>query len=160
MEQANGGTPDDHSDRILESLFQPIPEPESARFRNLVQFCDRHSASILAELPFVFAEIADHAGYDPALRYLRTCCGGRAFLPRFRGHFARHFGVEFNDRHFDKLIRLNNDNPYLDIPSSGGIFTVLRRVAAREHLSRHRSPNETARLFGVTTRYLRKLDTE
>ena len=143
--------------QIDDELFQPLPAPHSRRFERLMHFCESNEGEVLASLPHIAAELADAVGFETLFVFLRAHNGNTVSLGSDPQVFARRYGLPVTARRFETLQQLCGGNANVDVPSGCGILNALRRVAVRQHLERTGDARETARRFGVTRRYLRKL---
>jgi len=138
-------------------LFQPIPDPHSENFRRLVRFCTQNATAVLASLPFFLSELAGIYGFTVTLAFLRKHSGRRIKLPDDPKRFTQLYGLPVTTSDYVRLQRVCGAEEYVDLSSTGGVLTSLRRIAVADHLRRFDKPEDTARLFGVTVRYTRKL---
>ncbi len=140
-----------------DELFQPLPAPYSRRFERLMHFCESNEGEVLASMPHIAAELADAVGFETLFVFLRAYNGNTVSLGNDHQTFARRYGLPVTARRFETLQYLCGGNANVDVPSGCGMLNALRRVAVRQYLDRTGDAREAARRFGVTRRYLRKL---
>lgn len=146
------------AERVIEDdLFSALPLKGSARFLNLVGFCERNHQRLLAGLPSIAAEIGGNDGFAVMLSFISRWSGTRFYVPRGHAQFIAKAMEPISPRTHRYFLRSSNPSALLDIPSAWGVFLAIRRIAIEAALADCDDHALVARRFGVTMRSLRKL---
>ena len=140
-----------------DQVFTGVPEAGSADRKRLIDFCRQHQSRILSAIPWVAAEIADHAGFDVLFEVLRHHGGMTCYVPHDIQRCRNKFGIDLPEKLHDRFIVLSDSNGCVNVPSAWGVFLAIRRVAICLALEDGIPNKDIARCFGVTDRFLRSL---
>ena len=127
--------------------------------RDLLTFCERNKARVLAALPWIAAEFAGQEDFPSMFCFIRRFSGARLYVSRDLGRFRAAIGIDISEALHRQILRGAGATGIVDIPSAWGVFLALRRVAVIEAVALGTDRRDTARRFGVSERALRSLAT-
>lgn len=135
--------------------FTGIPAHSTDDYRDLLVFCEAHRTAVLASLPWFAAEIAGRESFHAMFAIQRVASGRRFYVPADRAVVEARLGVEISEATFDALRRAAAPSLVIDIPSSWGIFTAIRRAGVFIAIRNELRADFILRRFGITNRVLK-----
>ncbi|WP_019960990.1 hypothetical protein [Woodsholea maritima] len=140
---------------MFPEYFKGIPSEASADYRELVAFCNAHHTTVLAALPWIAAEIAGREGFDTLFRMQRRTGGRRLYVPQNKDKLQTRLGVDLAHSTLEALLKGSAPTYVVDLPSSWGIFTAIRRAAIQIAIKHHIDKDDILKDFGITQKALR-----
>jgi hypothetical protein len=138
----------------LLQIFRGYPTPEEERFRALEEFYQRYPVQILSSLPWLAAEVLGRDGLGALILLLQHHGGTRLQLRR-RKNSLQEVSPFISASTQREILRVCTHLDSIEVPSAGGVFQCMRRVAVQEALKKGMPIHSVAREVGVTQRYLR-----
>lgn len=142
---------------MLEKLFRGLPNPGTQAFAELIEFSDRFKSDLLRELPCFTSLIARHHSFADAYKVSYTHSGKRLYLPKDKVRFERKIGIALSTQSYDDILILSQGEPNIEIPSSWGVFTAVRKVAIQVYLNHSKSKQNAQLYFGTNRKFIDKL---
>lgn len=139
---------------IIPAYFAGIPANSTLDHRDLVRFCDENRSQVLASLPWIAAEIAGLESFISMFEMQRFTGGRRLYLSNRHTVVERKLGISLREGTFSALRKGSQPTCIVDIPSSWGVFTAIRRAGIFIALGNCADHKDILKRFGVSRRVL------
>ncbi|MHA6287174.1 hypothetical protein [Maricaulis sp. CAU 1757] len=137
------------------TYFSGLPETGSRDLDQLISYCEAFRSDTLAALPWIAAEIAGREGFPSLMACQRHVGGRRLYIPRTPADLACRFGVDIRASTHAAIHKAAAPGLVVDMPSSWGIFSAIRRSAIRRAVAADCPADQITRMFGISRRILR-----
>lgn len=141
----------------MEDMFRGLPNPADPTFDEIVNFSEEKSRKILPHMPAFTSLIATEVSFRDAYTISYQLSGKRIYLPKNEKKFAKKIQCDIDARLYDRILDIACAEPHIEIPSSWGIFSIIRKIAIIEYLEQTRSKSQAQIEFGANRRFIDKL---
>lgn len=110
-------------------IFKGIYLDRVTQIDELEQFYATHKQSILSSLPFALAEMAVHLDATQFFSFIVRTSGQKIYIGKQQQEVEEKLGIILPNKTFKRLANLVDCGGYLEMPTSWGVFGMLRRTA-------------------------------
>lgn len=141
----------------MEELFRGLPNPIDTSFTEIVNFSEHNADKILPHMPAFTSLIALRISFSDAYKISYHLSGKRIYLPKDRRKFADKIQCKIDEQTYDYILGMACGEPHIEIPSSWGIFSIIRKIAIVDFLKQTKSKALAQIEFGSNRRFIDKL---
>ncbi len=141
----------------MEELFRGLPNPADSSFTEIVSFSEENAKKILPHMPAFTTLIATDVSFRHAYEISYYLSGKRIYLPKNKKRFADKIQCEIDTQTYDRILDIACAEPHIEIPSSWGIFSIIRKIAIIDYLEQTQSKTRAQIEFGANRRFIDKL---
>lgn len=141
----------------MEDLFRGLPNPADPSFAEIVNFSERRASKILAHMPAFTSLIASEVSFRDAYTISYQLSGKRIYLPKNADRFAAKIQCDIGAEIYERILDIACAEPHIEVPSSWGIFSIIRKIAIIEYLEQTQSKTQAQIEFGANRRFIDKL---
>ncbi len=141
----------------MEELFRGLPNPTHPSFTEIVVFSEENAGKILPHMPSFTSLIATEVSFTDAYKISYHLSGKRIYLPKNKQKFTDKIKCEIDARTYERILDIACAEPHIEIPSSWGVFNVIRKIAIIDFLEQTKSKTQAQIEFGANRRFIDKL---
>lgn len=141
----------------MEDIFRGLPHPTHPSFAQLVEFSEENADEIKRHLPCFTALIATEVSFWDAYKISYYLSGKRLYLPKSKKSFSVKLQCSIDTETYQLIQDIACGGPHIEIPSSWGVFNVIRKVAILTYLEETKSKADAQVVFGSNRRFIDKL---
>lgn len=141
----------------MEDLFRGLPNPADPSFAEIVSFSEENASKVLPHMPAFTSLIATEVSFRDAYSISYELSGKRIYLPKTADRFASKIGCAIDAKTYERILDIACAEPHVEVPSSWGIFSIIRKIAIIEYLEQTQSKTQAQIEFGANRRFIDKL---